>query len=743
MKLDPSGDIPDKRAAHAAVAINQQSLAVYGGAADKGELASDDLFILEVPYEENSARWIKCFTTSNTPGKRYGHTLAFFDSYIIVIGGNLGNKVTNDTWICKVDKIPEITWTCLNIPGQKPSPRMYHATALCKYGGASNMLITFGGRGEKNEYLNDCWGLRKHRNGTWDWQLAPYSKNYMPRNRFQHTANFYYNFLIIVGGRSDIEPKTVPIEIYDTDTSEWESVAMFNKFRHTAWLVGNFIYTHGGYEIQNTTIAKSDMITIDLKKLFGTNETLQRKLSKIQADEERKKKQLIENANKRKELTPSMSPVNGHSSNNNNNNAQRSNNRFGPSYVHSNMPMESIVRPQIQKQGEIAMMKNRKEDKVKIQKIQFDEQWKWSIPQELKNKPLCDRVIDILLRPSHWINGDGEDLQSFPFDINEIGDLTKQCIDIVKNQPIVLKISTPVKVFGDIHGQYIDLMNFFDKWGCPSESINGDLMINDYLFLGDYVDRGNMSLETICLLMALKIKYPDQIHLLRGNHEDILINSTFGFGTECDERLGDDYESDDSLFKLINDFFEYLPLAAVIEDQILCLHGGIGANVKKISDIENIERPCEVIHEANTLSEKIVMDILWSDPTDTDDDKGIMPNTQRDTSGMGNIVKYGPDVVKEFLKVNKLSHIIRAHECVLDGFERFAGGSLITVFSATDYCGRHGNAGAMVVINQQRAMIPHLIYPPSGGNTNWINNAEYYKKRPPTPPRVRYYPQSY
>ena len=281
-------------------------------------------------------------------------------------------------------------------------------------------------------------------------------------------------------------------------------------------------------------------------------------------------------------------------------------------------------------------------------------------------------------------------------------------------------------------------MNFFNKWGCPSEGPNGDIMSNDYLFLGDFVDRGNLSLETICLLMALKVKYPEQIHLIRGNHEDILINSGFGFQEECEGRLNDESENEDSLFALMNDFFEYLPFAAIIEDQILCVHGGIGANVKKISDIENIPRPFEVIHEAQTRDQKLAMDLLWSDPTDTDEELGIQPNVQRDSNQLGHIVKYGPDVVKKFLKDNNLSHIIRGHECVLDGFERFAGGLLITVFSATDYCGRHGNAGAMLVINQHMQMIPHLIYPPEGGNTNWIEDEEYYKKRPPTPPRVRY-----
>ena len=239
------------------------------------------------------------------------------------------------------------------------------------------------------------------------------------------------------------------------------------------------------------------------------------------------------------------------------------------------------------------------------------------------------------------------------------------------------------------------------------------------------------------------INYQYQWYFDKGNHEDILINSGFGFQDECEGRLNDDSDSDDSLFALINNFFEYLPFAALIEDQILCVHGGIGANVKKISDIENIPRPFDVIHEAVTRDQKLAMDLLWSDPTDNDEELGIQPNVQRDSNQLGHIVKYGPDIVRKFLKDNNLSYIIRGHECVLDGFERFAGGVLLTVFSATDYCGRHGNAGAMLVINQHMQMIPHLIYPPDGGNTNWIEDEEYYKQRPPTPPRVRYDKSNY
>jgi len=152
---------------------------------------------------------------------------------------------------------------------------------------------------------------------------------------------------------------------------------------------------------------------------------------------------------------------------------------------------------------------------------------------------------------------------------------------------MVLKLKPPLKVFGDIHGQYTDLMRFFDLWGCPSEDHpNGDIDSFDYLFLGDFVDRGSHSLETICLLLALKLKFPKRIHLIRGNHEDRWINNGFGFSDECMNRLNEDPDEDDSIFNRINDLFDWLPLGAIIKDKIICLHGGIGSSVNFIEEIE-------------------------------------------------------------------------------------------------------------------------------------------------------------
>lgn len=136
-----------------------------------------------------------------------------------------------------------------------------------------------------------------------------------------------------------------------------------------------------------------------------------------------------------------------------------------------------------------------------------------------------------------------------------------------------------------------------------------------------------------------------------------------------------------------------------------------------------------------TAEQQLVVDILWSDPTDSDTELGIQQNTIRDPGGTGNIVKFGPDRVQKFLNNNGLSLIIRAHECVMDGFERFAGGQLITVFSATDYCGKHKNAGAVLIMKKNFEIIPKLIYPQNANQHNWIEDEETLKKRPPTPPR--------
>lgn len=180
----------------------------------------------------------------------------------------------------------------------------------------------------------------------------------------------------------------------------------------------------------------------------------------------------------------------------------------------------------------------------------------------------------------------------------DIIELASECINILAVQPTVIReIKPPVKVFGNLHGNYADLMRFFDIWKAPSES--GDIHGFDYVFLGNYVDRGAYSLETVCLLMALKLKYPKQIFLLRGNHEDRNVNKYLGFGEECTKRLGEDINQASSVFAKINEMFDWLPLAAIILDKgsqnkVFCVHGGIGSTAMKVEEIEKIQRPIQI-----------------------------------------------------------------------------------------------------------------------------------------------------
>ncbi|KAG2674301.1 hypothetical protein I3843_13G113000 [Carya illinoinensis] len=340
------------------------------------------------------------------------------------------------------------------------------------------------------------------------------------------------------------------------------------------------------------------------------------------------------------------------------------------------------------------------------------------------------KVIAHLLKPRGW---KPPVRRQFFLDCNEIADLCDSAERIFSSEPSVLQLKAPIKIFGDLHGQFGDLMRLFDEYGAPSTA--GDIAYIDYLFLGDYVDRGQHSLETISLLLALKVEYAHNVHLIRGNHEAADINALFGFRIECIERMG---ERDGIwVWHRINRLFNWLPLAALIEKKIICMHGGIGRSINHVEQIENLQRP--ITMEAGSI---VLMDLLWSDPTENDSVEGLRPNAR----GPG-LVTFGPDRVMEFCNNNDLQLIVRAHECVMDGFERFAQGHLITLFSATNYCGTANNAGAILVLGRDLVVVPKLIHPlppaissPETSPEHHIEDTwmqELNANRPPTPTRGR------
>jgi len=255
--------------------------------------------------------------------------------------------------------------------------------------------------------------------------------------------------------------------------------------------------------------------------------------------------------------------------------------------------------------------------------------------------------------------------------------------DVFMDQPTLLELECPLKVCGDVHGQYSDLLRLFECGGFPPEA--------NYLFLGDYVDRGKQSLETICLLLSYKVKYPENFFLLRGNHECASINRIYGFYDECKRRYSI------RLWKTFTDCFNCLPVSAVIDDKILCMHGGLSPELSNLEQIARVVRPTDVPDTG------LLCDLLWSDP-------------EKEISGWGENDRgvsftFGPDVVQGFLRKHGLDLVCRAHQVVEDGYEFFARRGLVTLFSAPNYCGEFDNAGAVMSVDETMCCAFQILRP--------------------------------
>ncbi|KAJ3363034.1 putative serine/threonine protein phosphatase [Allomyces javanicus] len=233
-------------------------------------------------------------------------------------------------------------------------------------------------------------------------------------------------------------------------------------------------------------------------------------------------------------------------------------------------------------------------------------------------------------------------------------------------------ISTPVTVVGDVHGQFYDVLEIFKIGGhCPD---------TNYLFLGDYVDRGYYSVETISLLACLKLRYPNRIWLLRGNHESRAVTQTYGFYTECMRK----YNSA-NVWRYFTDMFDFLTLSVVIDNVIFCVHGGLSPSLHTLDQIRVIDRFKEIPHDGP------MADLVWSDPDNAISDFGISPR------GAG--YTFGVNVVEKFLYLNDCRHILRAHQLCMEGYQVLFDDLVTTVWSAPNYCYRCGNMASILEIS--------------------------------------------
>jgi diadenosine tetraphosphatase ApaH/serine/threonine PP2A family protein phosphatase len=221
--------------------------------------------------------------------------------------------------------------------------------------------------------------------------------------------------------------------------------------------------------------------------------------------------------------------------------------------------------------------------------------------------------------------------------------------------------------------------------------------------MGDYVDRGYYSVETVSLLLAMKVRYPDRVTILRGNHESRQITQVYGFYDECLRKYGSA-----EVWRWYTDLFDCLPLTAIIENQVsvccrdfeleyglrsgrqvFCLHGGLSPSIDTLDHVRSIDRVQEVPHEGP------MCDLLWSDPDDRSG-WGISPR------GAG--YTFGQDISEAFNHNNGLTLIARAHQLIMEGYNWAQERNVVTIFSAPNYVYRSGNQAAIMEIDE------HLSY---------------------------------
>ena len=716
-----TGLVPSERAAHAAASNDNLQMVIYGGSNSTG-LADDKLWMLHLS-EQNEGIWTEIKVVGQTPGPRYGHSLAYMNPFFVLFGGNFNPNLTNEVWIINT-KSNQCQWEKINFGNNNiiPSARLYHTCGICPSGNCQGMMIVFGGRDSNEKPLNDIWGLTRHRDGNWSWSKAELKDQYEMKPRYNHSMVFYNGLMIILGGRgyhSSNGNNILPIEVFNTETNDGFDFPGITMNRQTSFVYDKNIFLFGGFDSKSQQRPLGNLFRIPLEKLFERNIILKdifiNKNDYIHKINANKNKNI--NANKQKmqfKLTQDVVIGSG-------------------GIIQEGEEEQLIEDPS--SYHKISLHKLTEENKRIGESTQNQ-----NINLLLHNKhqydeDLIEKFIQTLLRPFDWYDPKMEEIHSnLPFNDEEIQKLIEEVKPILEKDHSLIKIRSPCKIFGNLYGIYNDLMRYFESYGNPSDDNQmGDISVMQYIFLGDFCDRGYNSLEIILLLFALKIKFPQFIYIIRGHHEDKNINAEYGLGQECIDRLSDDIRDPLSIFANINKAFDLLPFGVLVDNNILMVHGGIGSSINSLDDIDCIKRPIEVVQNVSNNEQLKVIDLLWSEYCDEIDN--IDANIERDKFKKGFIVKYGKNRLNKFLYENKINLLITAHQFVKGGFTTFNNDRLLIVFSATNYMNKFGNVGGMITIakknaNKRMNIIPKLI------TLNNYKEDTYRRNKSPSPIRI-------
>eukprot|EP01102_Stenamoeba_stenopodia_P008027 TRINITY_DN2278_c0_g1_i1.p1 TRINITY_DN2278_c0_g1~~TRINITY_DN2278_c0_g1_i1.p1 ORF type:complete len:812 (+),score=167.21 TRINITY_DN2278_c0_g1_i1:67-2502(+) len=720
------------RSHHSACCFKDRGILYFGGKDDKQYY--DETLFLGINNSTEQLEWRQIFTTEPRPSPRRGHTTSVLSTgNCLLFGGDAAGKLVEDLWLFDTTKLQ---WVQIPARGSvSPGGRIFHTAVV----DSRDSLIVFGGDMEQRSTSLYMFDLRSN---TWNKLATGTSSQPLPW-RYGHTAHLdANNTMLIYGGcdkeasvyTSDFQKISAECILVNCDCT-WNVFPITGTFKpegrvyHSSIMAGNQLVLFGGWK------PSTQQATNSLWHLYATPATTTAAQSPTPAQPpavlppSSSDKALVE-----MELTAE---------------ARAAVTLEGPSNSKVKLAKKAIFTearksfhpPKMYRANSITAYQGKAIEKVKDMNpalLALTESTEVPIAGKKKSgadltKEVAHFVMEVLLYES-WFPTDDN---SFILDSAQILALCSGAVNIFLEQETCVSVSAPAKVFGDIHGQFPDLLEFFNAYGSPNHR-TGDIQLTNYVFIGDFVDRGMYSLEVITLLLALKVRYPKEIWLIRGNHEDESINSKFGFLKECETRFGQ--EEGQKVWLAFNNVFETLPLSAIIEDKILCIHGGLGPTLTNINQLKTIKRPVKVSTRTQSEEATLLYDLLWSDPTDNDEIMGFRDNIERG----GGCMKFGPEKVWEFCKSNAIDLVIRAHQPVLEGYEYFASGNLVTVFSATNYCGEYGNSGALLAIDKKLHVTPKVIRPLSsqpkqsaGINATVPQTWQTTQHRPATPLRRR------
>jgi len=611
----------------------------------------------------------------------------------IVFGGRSGKDdeksahPENQLFILQYDG-GQLRWFWLEgCKGDVPAPRYGHTFTV-----VGRRFVLFGGKNSAGQLLNETRLFCMNFGGWLTAAEAPAVGTTYPTSRAYHTANVMQNRTVVVfGGSADGGPRN-DVWVLDTVAKLWalqptSGEPPMPRFGHSAVLLGPLLYIFGG---TNETAVLNDMWTLNTENWTWTEVLTGGVTPDARAFHSSvvyKRHQLLVYGgtnlvqtygdlcgfNTSTQKWSTLQPVNGE------NQPQA---RMG----HRSLICGNQLFIHAGSNGTQAFTD------VARATLMDDPAVGASAPSG-NTMELAESVI------ARMITVVGKDPGSnVPLPREEVVALVMAAQKLFAAEPTLIDLDGACQVFGDIHGQYFDLLRLFELFGYPrggAEGVTVDCCRpqlgpdTKFVFLGDYVDRGRYSVDCVCLIFALKIRFPDNVFVIRGNHEDEAMNSFFGFLDEC--RRTYDYQ----MWRIFNECFAYMPISVLISKKILCVHGGISPFLQSIDQISAIMRP--VASVANPAENPLLADLLWADPGVDQTMSGFemrYPNGKRGCSH-----DFGLDVLEEFLEENHLEILIRAHELVQDGFEIWGGGRLITLFSAPNYCGEYDNSAAILIIH--------------------------------------------